>query len=238
MFASPEGGTQEPVRARCEDGPVSALRDAAWRPSPAGLVRLLIGLAVFGFGEGLIVLAGLGNSPWSVLAGGVSARTGIEIGIATVLISGVVLLLWIPLHETPGLGTVANAVLVGLGMDATLAVLPAPGGVAAQAAVLAAGIAAVGIGSGLYINAALGRGPRDGLMTALHHRTGRSIALVRTVIEVTVLAVGVALGGHFGVGTIAFALLIGPAVHLALRVLPASTPQARAVPARAEPEGW
>lgn len=217
--------------------PPSALRDAAWRPTPTQLARCLLGLVVFGAGDAMLVLAHLGNSPWTVLAGGLAHQTGLEIGICTIIISGVVLLLWIPLRERPGLGTLLNAVVIGLAIDATLAVFSPPSGLILRAAVVLLGIGLVGIGSGLYINAALGRGPRDGLMTALHLRTGRPIALVRTVIEVTALAIGIALGGVFGVGTIAFALLIGPSVHLALRVLPAAPPAA-AEEVATEVEGW
>ena len=200
----------------------SALRDATWRPSRAQLVRLLSGLAVFGFGESLLVLSKLGNSPWTVLASGVSKQTGMAIGTATIVISIIVLLIWIPLRERPGFGTVANAIVIGLVIDATLGVLAPPSALAVRVALVVAGIGLVGLGSGLYINAALGRGPRDGLMTAIHHRTGQPIALVRTVIEVSVLVAGIALGGLFGPATIAFALLIGPSVHLALHLLPAS----------------
>ena len=201
----------------------SALRDAAWRPSRTQLARLSAGLVVFGVGEALLVLAALGNSPWTVLAAGVAKQTGLGIGESTVLISGAVLLLWLPLRERPGFGTVANAVVIGLAIGATLAALSPPSELTARLALVALGIALVGVGSGLYINAALGRGPRDGLMTALHHRTGRPIALVRTTLEVGVLIAGVLLGGLFGIGTVAFALFVGPAVHVALRVLPAAS---------------
>lgn len=187
-------------------------------------MRLLIGLCVFGAGEALIVRSALGNSPWTVLAAGVAKQTGLEIGTATIAISVVVLLLWIPLRERPGFGTVANAIVVGLAIDATLGLFAAPDALALRVALLLGGIATVGLGSGLYINAALGRGPRDGLMTSLSHHTGRPIVIVRTAIELTALVIGVALGGLFGIGTIAFALLIGPAVHLALRLLPQSVP--------------
>ncbi len=217
--------------------PPSALRDAAWRPTAPQLVRLMIGLVIFGCGDALLILADLGNSPWTVLAGGMAKQTGIEIGLCTIIISGVVLLLWIPLRERPGLGTVMNAIVIGLAIDATLAVFSPPSALIVRIALVLLGIALVGVGSGLYINAALGRGPRDGLMTALHLRTGRPIALVRTVIEVTALAIGIALGGVFGVGTIAFAVLIGPAVHLALRVLPAAPPEL-ADEVATEFEGW
>ena len=218
-------------RQRVPSPPRSALRDAAWRPTRPQLVRLLVGLSVFGFGEALIVLSKLGNSPWTVLAAGVAKQTGLEIGTATILVSIVVLLLWIPLRERPGFGTIANAIVIGLAIDATLAVFSSPDAPALRVALLLGGIATVGLGSGLYINAALGRGPRDGLMTSLHHHTGRPLVVVRTAIELTALVIGIALGGLFGIGTIAFALLIGPAVHLALRMLPQSAP----LPAEVDP---
>jgi uncharacterized membrane protein YczE len=133
-----------------------------------------------------------------------------------------VLLLWIPLRERPGLGTIANAIVIGLAISAALALLEPPGALAARWALLAGGIGLVGLGSGLYINAQLGRGPRDGLMTGLHLRTGRPIALMRALIEISALTAGVLLGGLAGIGTLAFAFLVGPAVALALRVLPAA----------------
>ncbi|HVP03620.1 MAG TPA: hypothetical protein VMT10_13695 [Solirubrobacteraceae bacterium] len=211
--------------ARGRQGPArSALRDATWRPSHRQLARLIAGLVLFGAGEALLVLAALGNSPWTVLAAGVANQTGLKIGTATILISVAVLLVWIPLRERPGFGTIANALVIGLVIDGTLALVATPSAPALRVLFVAAGIALVGLGSGLYINAALGRGPRDGLMTAIHHHTGRSIALVRTVIEVGVLVAGVALGGLFGPATVAFALLIGPSVHMALRLLPAGAP--------------
>ncbi len=190
-----------------------------WRPSPRRFVQLLVGLYVFGAGEAFLVSAELGNSPWTVFAEGVEAQTALSIGAATVLLSGIVLLLWIPLRQRPGLGTVMNAVLVGVSIDVTLAWLPEAGPLAVEVAYVFAGIALVGIGSGLYLTSWLGPGPRDGLMTGLHERTGRSIRLVRTGIEVTAVAIGIALGGTAGFGTVAFALLIGPAVQLALGVL-------------------
>jgi uncharacterized membrane protein YczE len=192
-----------------------------WVPTPRRLLRLLAGLWLFGTGEGLVTHAELGNSPWTVLAEGVSKHTPLSIGAATVSISFVVLLLWVPLREWPGLGTILNALLVGVALDVTLGALPRTHGVVRGSEVLV-GIALVGLGSGLYINAALGPGPRDGLMTGLHRRTGRPIALVRGSIEVTVFAAGAVLGGTIGVGTAAFALLVGPAVATALRLLPAA----------------
>jgi uncharacterized membrane protein YczE len=189
-----------------------------WRPTPARLVRLLVGLVVFGAGDALLVASLLGNSPWTVFAQGVAVQTPLSIGAATIVTSFVLLLLWIPLGQKPGLGTVLNAVVVGLAIDATLLVLPDSAPLAVRGIEVLAGIGLVGIGSGLYLSTVLGPGPRDGLMTGLHRRTGQPVALVRTAIEITALVVGVLLGGRFGVGTVAFALLIGPAVALGLRV--------------------
>jgi uncharacterized protein len=190
-----------------------------WRPGPARLAVLVAGLAVFGAGEACLVASELGNSPWSVFAQGVAVQTPLSIGAATVATSFVVLLLWIPLRQRPGLGTLLNAVLVGVAMDLTLLALPDELALAVRIPLVPVGIALVGLGSGLYLRTALGPGPRDGLMTGLHRRTGVPVAPVRTGIELTALVVGVVLGGTFGVGTIAFALLIGPAVALAFRLV-------------------
>ena len=145
-------------------------------------------------------------------------QAGLSIGTATILISLVVLLGWVALRQRPGLGTVCNVVVVGVAIDVTLAFAARPDAPVARVALLLAGIALVGVGSGFYLGAALGPGPRDGLMTGLHARTGRPVFALRTGIELTALLLGVLLGGAAGVGTVAFALLIGPAVHAALRV--------------------
>ncbi len=191
-----------------------------WAARPAQLVRLLAGLWLFGTGEGLLVHAELGNSPWTVLAEGLSLHTPLTIGAATIAISFLVLLAWVPLRQRPGLGTIANAIVIGVAVDVTLAYMPATGGVVPWLEV-AGGIALVGLGSGLYINAALGPGPRDGLMTGIHGRTGWPIAAVRAGIELSALTAGVLLGGTAGVGTLAFAVGVGPAVALGLALLPA-----------------
>ena len=186
-----------------------------WRLEPRVLARLLAGLWIFGIGEACLVLAALGNSPWTVLAEGVSDQTGVGIGEVTIAISFVVLLLWIPLRQRPGLGTILNATIVGVALGVTLAVVGDEAGrLGIRLALVAGGIALVGAGSGLYLTSHLGPGPRDGLMTGLHQRTGKSLRLVRTGIEVGVTVAGAALGGTVGVGTLAFALLIGPAVQL------------------------
>ncbi len=188
-----------------------------WRASPARLAQLVVGLLLFGTGEGLLVHSDLGNSPWTVLAEGVGERIGVPIGTTTIGISLCLLLLYIPLRQAIGLGTLANAVIVGLTIDVVLEVL---GGTSSHLAlrVLEVGgcIALIALGSGLYLTARLGPGPRDGLMTGFSRRTGRPVGRIRMAIELTVCAAGIALGGTFGPGTIAFALLVGPAVQLAL----------------------
>ena len=195
-----------------------------WRPSPARLATLLLGLVVFGAGEACLVASDLGNSPWSVFAQGIAVQSPLSVGAATIATSFVLLLLWIPLRQRPGLGTLLNAVVVGLAIDATLVGLPDEAPLAVRVLLVFGGIALVGAGSGLYLRTALGPGPRDGLMTGLHRRTGRPVALVRATIEITALVIGVVLGGTFGFGTIAFALLIGPAVALGLRVAGVTQP--------------
>jgi uncharacterized membrane protein YczE len=193
-------------------------RPSRWRPSPGRLAQLLLGLWLFGTGEGLIVLAGLGNSPWTVLAQGVSVQTPLSIGAATILISAIVVAAWGLLREVPGLGTVLNAVLVGIAIDVTLDVVPSPTGFW-RALALLGGIALVSLASGLYLTARLGPGPRDGLMTGIVRRTGRSFRLVRVTLELSALLIGALLGGTVGVGTVAFALLIGPGVQAVLGAL-------------------
>ena len=184
-----------------------------WRPGPARLARLLLGLVLFGAGEALLVASELGNSPWTVLAEGVALQTALAVGTATVAVSFVVLLVWIPLRQRPGLGTLLNAVVIGLAIDATLLVLPDDLPLFVRAPFVALGIALVGLGSGFYLTSRLGPGPRDGLMTGLHSTTGWSLRVVRAGIEIGAVAVGFVLGGTVGVGTVAFALAIGPAVQ-------------------------
>ena len=178
----------------------------------------MFGLVLFGAGEAMLVASELGNSPWTVFAEGIENQTPLSVGAATVATSFAILLLWIPLRQRPGLGTIANAVVVGLSIDATLLVLPDHPALGFRIAEVPVGIALVAVGSAFYLGAALGPGPRDGLMTGLFRVFGVSIARARTGIEITALAIGIVLGGTFGPGTIAFALLIGPAVALALRL--------------------
>lgn len=192
-----------------------------WRATPSRLALLALGLALFGAGEALVVAAGLGNSPWTVLADGLAVHSPLGVGGATVMVSAMVLLAWLPLRQRPGLGTIANAVMVGWVLGLVLTVLGELDSAAVRVAALFGGIALVGAGSGFYLGAALGPGPRDGLMTGLHRRTGWPIAAVRGSIEISAVAVGAALGGTVGIGTLAFAVLIGPAVALGLRSLSA-----------------
>jgi uncharacterized membrane protein YczE len=180
------------------------------------LSQLTVGLVLYGASLGLMVRGELGLAPWDVLHSGFIRHVPITLGQAVMLISVVVLLLWVPLRETPGLGTLANAVLVGLSADATLAVLGAPDQLWARVLFLVAGIVLNGLATALYIGSQLGRGPRDGLMTGLARRTGRSLRLVRTGLEVAVVLVGLLLGGVLGVGTVLYALAIGPLAQLML----------------------
>nr|WSW70424.1 hypothetical protein OG461_31840 [Streptomyces sp. NBC_00995] len=181
------------------------------------LVQLYAGLALYGASSALLVVAGLGLEPWGVLHQGLAERTGISIGVVSIIIGALVLLAWIPLRQRPGLGTVSNVFAVGLAMDGTLALVPEVHGLVAQAGVMAAGIVLNGVATGLYIAARFGPGPRDGLMTGLHRRTGRSIRFVRTAIEIAVVATGFALGGSLGAGTVLYALAIGPLAQFFLR---------------------
>jgi uncharacterized membrane protein YczE len=190
---------------------------ARWRPTPGQLAQVVIGLWIFGIGEALLVAAKLGNSPWTVLAEGVSKHTPLSIGGATLAIGALVLVCWIPLRELPGLGTVLNSIVIGASIDVTLSLLPHMHSIAVRWGSLFLGIALVGFGSGLYLTAALGPGPRDGLMTGLHARYGWPLAAVRTGIELTAFTLGVLLGGTAGAGSVLFALLIGHAVSFGVK---------------------
>jgi uncharacterized membrane protein YczE len=174
------------------------------------LVQLFIGLSLFGFTLALMVRAGLGLAPWDVLAQGISNHTGIEIGWIVIIIGAIVLLAWIPLRQAPGFGTVANVFIVGAIGNAALAIVPAPHGLALEMTYMLAGVLINGIATGPYIGAGLGPGPRDGLMTGWARRGRISMRAARTIIEVTVLVAGFALGGTVGLGTAVYALCIGP----------------------------
>ncbi|MEU8368251.1 YczE/YyaS/YitT family protein [Micromonospora tulbaghiae] len=175
------------------------------------LTQLYAGLVLYGVSMALMIRSELGLDPWDVLHQGLARQTGLSFGTVTIAVGALVLLLWIPLRQRPGLGTVSNVVVIGLVVDATLAVLPPGEGMPARVALLVAGIVANGAATGLYLGAGLGPGPRDGLMTGFVARHPRfSVRLVRTVIEITVLALGWLLGGTVGLGTVAYALTIGP----------------------------
>ena len=174
--------------------------------------QLLLGLFLYGVSVALMIRAEIGLDPWTVFAQGLEAQTGWSIGVIVVLIGAGVLLLWIPLRQRPGIGTVLNVLLIGPVMDLALIVLDTPDELWARIVMFAGGLALLSIATGLYIGARFGPGPRDGLMTGAHTRFGWKIWKVRTGVEVTVLAIGWLLGGTVGVGTVAFALLIGPMV--------------------------
>jgi uncharacterized membrane protein YczE len=180
------------------------------------LTQLLVGLALYGVSLALVLRAGLGLAPWDVLHQGLAEHLGTTIGQMVVGVSFVVLLAWLPLRERPGFGTFANAVLVGVFVDLTLLVLDPVQAWPVRLLLLLGGVLLNGLATALYIGASLGPGPRDGLMTGLVRRTGRSVRLVRTLIEVTVLVVGFLLGGTVGVGTLLYAFAIGPVAHALL----------------------
>ncbi len=187
------------------------------------LVQLYAGLALYGASSALMVESGLGLEPWGVLHQGLAKLTGLTIGVVSIFVGAAVLLLWIPLRQRPGLGTVSNVFVVGLAMDGTLALVPDAHALAARVPLLVAGIVLNGVATGLYITARFGPGPRDGLMTGLNRITGRSIRLVRTAIEVAVVATGFALGGTVGIGTVLYAVAIGPLAQVFLRVFAVPT---------------
>jgi len=183
------------------------------------MVFLVLGLVMFGLGEALLVTAGVGVSPWTVFAEGVTRITGWSLGFATFLISAVVLLLWIPLMQTPGIGTILNAVIVALVLEYALPILPHFDSYLANAVLALTGVFVTGFGGAIYLVANLGPGPRDGLMTGLQRVTGKPIALVRMSIELSVVVVGWALGGTLGLGTLLFAVGIGPAMAIGMQIL-------------------
>lgn len=204
---------------------------------PRRLVQLYAGLALYGASSALLVEAGLGLEPWNVLHQGLAELTGLTIGVVSIFVGAAVLLLWIPLRQRPGLGTVSNVFVVGIAMDGTLALLPDAHTLAVRIPLLVAGILLNGAATGLYITARFGPGPRDGLMTGLHQRTGRSIRLMRTAVEVAVVATGFALGGTVGVGTVLYAVAIGPLAQFFLRVFASPrAPGGSTVVATGQPE--
>lgn len=207
-------GTRQADPAGRPPGPLEQLRAGrlGWR-----LPQLYAGLVLYGVTLACLIRARLGNAPWDVLHQGVAGHFGVSIGVVTIAVSLLVLLAWIPLREMPGLGTISNALVVGLATNLGLALLGEPHALAVRVALMAAGIAGNAVATAMYIGARLGPGPRDGLMTGLNRRTGRPIWVVRTSLEASVVVLGWLLGGVFGVGTLLYALAIGPLVQ---RLLP------------------
>lgn len=183
------------------------------------LAILFFGLLIFGIGEAFLVVTGVGNSPWVVLSEGISLHTVLNIGESTFLISVLVLLLWIPLRQKPGFGTIANIVVIAAAIEVGLFFIPSVENTFAKYLYVLFGIALVGAGSSLYITCGLGTGPRDGLMTGLHYKTGVRVGRVRLGIEIIAASTGAALGGSLGIGTLLFALLIGQSVAISLGVV-------------------
>ena len=183
------------------------------------LTILFFGLTIFGIGEAFLVVSSLGNSPWVVLSEGISINTFLNIGESTFLVSVLVLLLWIPLKQRPGFGTIANIVLIAAAIEVGLFFIPAVESIFLKYFYVLFGIALVGAGSALYITCGLGTGPRDGLMTGLHYKSGVRVGRVRLGIEVVAASTGALLGGSLGIGTLLFALLIGQSVAISLGVV-------------------
>jgi uncharacterized membrane protein YczE len=194
--------------------------DDPWtlKPRFSTMIMLIIGLIIFGAGDAVLISARLGNTPWTVLAEGIAENLDLSIGKSTFLVSLLVLLIWIPLREKPGIGTILNAILIAATIEFLLPILPTPETFSLQIIQVLAGIVLVAIGSGLYLTANLGPGPRDGTMTGLTKVTGIPIGRIRSGIEIFVISIGWTLGGKFGIGTILFAILIGPCVAICLNM--------------------
>lgn len=190
-----------------------------WDLAPKRVFILCFALFIFGLGDSLLIVSNLGNAPWSVLAQGISSQLGISIGTATLLVSAVVLMMWVPLKERPGFGTVMNILIIAGAIDVGLYFFPEPNASILRFLYVIVGIAMVGLGSAFYITCGLGPGPRDGWMTALHNRTGVRVGRVRMGIELAVLTLGWILGGTVGLGTALFALLIGHSVAISFGVV-------------------
>ena len=186
------------------------------RPKTITLLYLIVGLIIFGLGETLLISATIGVSPWTVLAQGISVKTGYSIGITTFVVSISVLFFWIPLKQKPGIGTILNAIIISIVLDVSLPYLPSPESLLFQILQVIIGVLVVGLGSGFYLIANLGPGPRDGLMTGLQKTTNLPIAFIRSIIEICAVIFGWYLGGVVGIGTIVFALGVGPAVSAGL----------------------
>ena len=186
------------------------------KPKISTFFFLCLGLALFGLGEGLLIVSFAGASPWSVLAQGIALNVNLSIGVITIFVSVVVLILWIPLNQKPGIGTILNAIIIGLMIDVCIKFVPTPENYIYQILLAIIAVLIVGIGGGIYLVANLGAGPRDGLMVGLQKKTKLPIAIVRGSIEITVMSIGWYLGGTVGIGTLLFAFGIGPAVALGL----------------------
>ena len=189
-----------------------------FRPNFSTLLALVVGLWIFGTGEAVLIAAGIGVSPWTVLAQGITEQTSFTVGEATFIVSVCVILLWVPLREIPGIGTILNAILIALSIDVMAPFIPEQESFPNAIVQSAFGVMMVGIGSALYLTANLGPGPRDGWMTGVQKKTNWPIGRVRVGIEIIVLSIGILLGGTFGLGTIMFALGIGPAVAISLGI--------------------
>ena len=189
------------------------------KPRFVTLLFLISGLWIFGTGEAILIDAGIGVSPWTVLAQGISKQADLTVGMATFVVSVLVLFLWLPLRETPGIGTILNAILIAMSIDVMAPFIPDQTDIMPQIIQASIGIILVGVGSALYLTANLGPGPRDGWMTGVQKKTNWPIGRVRVGIEIIVLSIGIALGGTFGLGTIMFAIGIGPAISMSLGVV-------------------
>jgi len=188
------------------------------KPRFVTLFFLISGLWIFGTGEAILIDAGIGVSPWTVLAQGISKQVEMTVGMATFVVSFLVLFLWIPLRETPGIGTILNAILIAMSIDVMRPFIPDQTDIMPQIIQASIGIILVGVGSALYLTANLGPGPRDGWMTGVQKKTNWPIGRVRVGIEIIVLSIGIALGGIFGLGTVMFAIGIGPAISMFLGI--------------------
>jgi uncharacterized membrane protein YczE len=193
-------------------------------PVTRRLIQLYAGLVLFGVSAAMLLLSRLGVDPWDVFHQGLSRRLGLGVGTWAIIVGAFVMVLWIPLHQRPGFGTLSNVVVVGLVIDLVLALIPSVHGLAARYAVMASGVFLNGIATGAYIGAGLGPGPRDGLMVGLAGR-GHSVRVVRTCIELTVLLTGWLLGGTVGIGTVVYAVCIGPIAHVFIPALKIPTPE-------------
>lgn len=213
--------------------PSETRTEPAGHPSPLGaftegrlprrLIQLYAGLVLYGTSMGLLVQSGLGVMPWDVFHQGVALHTPLSLGAVIIITSFVVLACWVPLRQWPGLGTISNAIVIGLVLDLFLLLMPAPSTLAVRIVYVVLGVVLNAVATGAYIGARFGPGPRDGLMTGLVRVTGRSVRLIRTALEVSVVAAGWVLGGTVGIGTLAYALAIGPLVHIFMPMLAVRT---------------